>query len=84
MEISKQVLHIQRDVRIDALRGIGILLMVLGHVHFLPAVIKKLIYAFHIPLFFYLSGYLFNLEKNLVVSSRAFLQNKFFRLIANN
>ncbi len=47
---------------IDIARGIGILLVVMGHNDF--AVISpfayKVIYSFHMPLFFFLSGYFLN------------------------
>lgn len=53
----------QRDITIDILKGIGIILMVLGHAG-CPAPIKDYIYTFHMPLFFLASGYFFS-EKNL-------------------
>jgi polysaccharide biosynthesis protein PslL len=47
---------------IDIARGIGILLVVMGHNDF--AVVSpfayKVIYSFHMPLFFFLSGYFIN------------------------
>ncbi|MBQ9761954.1 MAG: acyltransferase family protein [Oscillospiraceae bacterium] len=39
-------------------KGIGILLVVLGHCITAPY-LKRMIYLFHMPLFFFLSGYLF-------------------------
>jgi len=47
---------------IDIARGIGILLVVLGHNDFgyISPFGYKLIYSFHMPLFFFLSGYFFN------------------------
>jgi fucose 4-O-acetylase-like acetyltransferase len=42
---------------IDVLKGIGILSVVVAHVYEGP--IRIAIYAFHMPLFFFLSGYLF-------------------------
>ena len=47
---------------VDFLKGVGILLMVIGHAS-APYLIKKWIYGFHMPLFFVLAGYTFNLEK---------------------
>lgn len=41
---------------IDAAKGVGIILVVIGHVWTRGAV-RDLIYAFHMPLFFLLSGY---------------------------
>ena len=47
---------------IDVCKGIGIFLVVLGHVYQdNPA--KTWIYSFHMPLFFFLSGYLFDRDK---------------------
>ena len=44
---------------IDVARGIGILLVVMGHNDFaaIAPFMHKLIYSFHMPLFFFLSGY---------------------------
>ena len=49
----------QRDPVIDSMRGIGIVLMVLGHSGF-PG--TDFIYLFHMALFFMLSGWLFSLS----------------------
>ena len=47
---------------IDIARGIGILLVVMGHNDFavVSPFVYKLIYSFHMPLFFFLSGYFIN------------------------
>jgi len=47
---------------LDTAKGIGIVLVVLGHVH-IPDPAGKYIFAFHIPLFFLVSGYLFGMMK---------------------
>ena len=46
----------------DGTRGFMILLMLVGHAD-PPKLLFKLIYGFHMPFFFLLSGYLFNAEK---------------------
>ena len=53
----------QRDPVLDSMRGIGIVLMVLGHSGF-PG--TGFIYLFHMALFFMLSGWLFSLRGELV------------------
>ena len=52
----------QREEWIDYLRGIGIVLMVTGHASIWRPLIKW-IFGFHMPLFFVLSGFLFNRQK---------------------
>ncbi|MCQ1535101.1 acyltransferase family protein [Methanosarcina sp. KYL-1] len=47
---------------IDALKGFGIILVILGHLPTFPE-LHTYIYSFHIPLFFFISGYLFSKEK---------------------
>ena len=49
---------------IDIARGIGILLVVLAHNDFgyVSAFAYKVIYSFHMPLFFFLSGYFLNVS----------------------
>ena len=44
---------------VDLFRGIGILLMIMGHVGF-GAHFDKFIYAFHVPMFFVISGFLYS------------------------
>lgn len=51
-----------RDQTIDIAKGIGIVLVVWGHT---ACPIKSEIYLFHMPLFFFLSGYLFNDKTNI-------------------
>ncbi len=45
----------------DTLKGICILLMIIGHCE-IPDTLYRLIYAFHIPAFFLISGYFFREE----------------------
>ena len=61
---------------IDMAKGYGIIMVMAGH-HHIPIAIANYIYAFHIPLFFFLSGYLFNTKKNF----KAFAAAKIKRLI---
>ncbi len=50
-----------RDNAIDIAKGIGILLVIVGHTGGLPAhsTVHHFIYSFHMPLFFILGGFLF-------------------------
>lgn len=52
----------QRDAALDAMRGIGIVLMVAGHSGFAGT---DFIYLFHMALFFMLSGYFFRPARDL-------------------
>lgn len=47
---------------IDTAKGIGIILVLLGHADFEP--FSKIIYMFHIPLFFFISGFLFHFNED--------------------
>jgi len=53
---------------LDIARGIGILLVVLGHndLGTLSPLLHKTIYSFHVPLFFFLSGYFINISISFV------------------
>lgn len=64
---------------IDIAKGIGILLVVLGHNDFgyISPFGYKLIYSFHMPLFFFLSGYFLNTSIPFV----AFLKKRFNSLL---
>jgi len=53
----------KRITWIDAAKGIGILLVFLGHT-VIPEKIFWYIFSFHMPLFFFLSGYLYRADKH--------------------
>lgn len=46
----------KRNPIFDMMKGIGILLMLIGHMGF-PTWVNQFIYSFHMPLFFFLAGY---------------------------
>lgn len=60
---------------VDAFKGIGILLVIVGHTSRIPEV-TQWIYSFHMPLFFWLSGYLFHARP-----PRQFVRRKAFTLL---
>jgi len=70
----------ERNTEIDMFRGLGILLVVLGHTTGLPGEVHRYVYSFHMPAFFFLSGYLFQLDK-VQRSPGSFINGKFHRLI---
>jgi acyltransferase len=48
---------------IDTCKGIGIILVIIGHTPIDP-IARSIIYAFHMPLFFFISGYFFSADKH--------------------
>lgn len=60
---------------IDILKGIGIYLVVLGHLN-LPLAMSKVIFSFHMPLFFFISGFVFKSKANL-----EFIKDRFNRIL---
>lgn len=59
---------------IDFIKGVGIFLVLVGHVS-TNTYINSFIYMFHMPLFFIVSGYLSNINK------KEYIKNKFIKLI---
>lgn len=57
-----------RDRTIDTLRGLAILLVILGHITHI-SVLRNYIWGFHIPLFFFISGYLFQKDRYSTLKS---------------
>ena len=53
----------KRKIWLDYAKVLGIYAVILGHYHN-PASFTGRIYAFHMPLFFFLSGYLFSFKKD--------------------
>lgn len=54
----------EREKWADILKGFGAILVVIGHLVFYESNAKVYIYSFHMPLFFFISGYLYKSEKN--------------------
>lgn len=59
---------------IDVAKGIGIIFVVFAHVNYTPEILV-LIYSFHMPLFFLISGMLFNKSKYL--DFKSFFRRRF-------
>lgn len=49
---------------LDNCKAIAIFLVVLGHFSFIDPELKTIVYAFHLPLFLFISGYLLTLNKD--------------------
>jgi fucose 4-O-acetylase-like acetyltransferase len=64
---------------IDSLKGFGIILVVLAH-NSLPVAIDTYIFSFHMPLFFFISGFLFDFGK-YTESATSFVKSKIKSLI---
>ncbi|MCD7847499.1 MAG: acyltransferase family protein [Oscillospiraceae bacterium] len=64
-----------RLVWLDVLKGIGIILVVLGHVY-KNAVFYNFVYAFHMPLFFFAAGWLYK-EKPIL----SYIKHRFYTVM---
>lgn len=60
---------------VDVAKGIGIILVILGHMPTIPILIRLWIFSFHMPLFFFVSGYLYNV-KDESISLNSLLKKK--------
>lgn len=70
----------KRKQWIDIAKGIGIILVVLGHVT-KNRILIRIIYSFHMPLFFFLSGCLINKNCGVKIFDIHYIKNKFIQLI---
>ena len=61
---------------LDVCKGIGIVLVILGHIYGLSSKVGIWIYSFHMPLFFILSGLVYNEKKNTELPFFEFLKKK--------
>ncbi|QZA78235.1 acyltransferase family protein [Deefgea tanakiae] len=69
-----------RFVFIDKMKAIGILLIMIGHAPGLSNQFKIFIYAFHVPLFFIISGFLLS-ERYMVLNIKARFSKLFKSLL---
>ncbi len=68
--------EMKRQIWIDVLKGMGIVLVVVGHVTH-NDLLAKMIFMFHMPLFFLIGGWLHNTN----TPERAYLKSKAFSLL---
>ena len=66
----------KRLTYIDTAKGIGILLVILGHTYNISTALHTFIYSFHMPLFFIISGMTYNKEKYSNYSLIPFIAKK--------
>jgi polysaccharide biosynthesis protein PslL len=82
-ELSKPIEQVARLVKrvdyVDIAKGIGIVLVVMGHNDFalISPFAHKLIYSFHMPMFFFMSGMFFKPD----IPFWSFLWNRFNRVL---
>ena len=53
----------KRDHSIDILKGIAIILVLIGHIPYTPHILRAWLYTFHVPTFFVCSGILFSVDR---------------------
>ena len=71
----------ERDKSIDILKGIGILFVIMGHIqNYIPKNLLIYIYSFHMPLFFYISGFLYK-DKYKELSIKEYCKKRSKQLI---
>jgi len=68
----------QRDITFDIMKGISILLMMIGHSAWLPEWLHRGIYSFHMPLFFIVAGY-FSYARAEGSDSFFYVASKYFK-----
>lgn len=66
--------EMNRITYIDLIKGFAIFLVVWGHIDTIQP-IKSVIYSFHMPLFFILSGFFMNFQKGARVNVKKLLRN---------
>lgn len=69
---------------IDIIKGGLILLVILGHIilgDLDSNIIRFIIYSFHMPIFFFISGYLLNIEKIKNLSNKKFILKYWHRML---
>lgn len=76
------VYFMKRNNVVDTAKGIGIIFVVIGHLnHFFDyeSIVLTMIYSFHMPLFLFLSGFVFNYHPE--VTSKEYCYRRFAQLV---
>lgn len=75
---TSSIIHNKRVGFIDIAKGIGMLTIIWGHIS-LANLSHSIVYSFHIPLFFFLSGYVFSPKR--YSSFGVFMKKRFYGLV---
>ena len=83
-EIKPETIIPQKTKRsdwIDIAKGLGVFLVFLGHLWYQSnfPILNQMIYSFHIPMFFILSGYV--IKRKQEETFKTFISKKFMRLL---
>lgn len=70
----------QRRYYFDIAKGIGIFLVVLGHLEYISESLRYFIVSFHMPLFFVISGMLMNMTQEEKKTPGSFIKGKLKRI----
>lgn len=71
---------VQRDLTFDVMKGLGILLVLLGHTWGIPEHLHQAIFSFHMPMFFIVAGY-FSKSYNQIDDKLNTIKKYFRRLV---
>lgn len=72
--MKDSIIETKRIEWLDVIKALGIILVYFGHAHVSGYIY---IYMFHMPMFFIISGFCWNEEKNRSMSFKAFAKKKF-------
>ncbi len=65
----------------DIAKGIGIILVIIGHIEYMPLALREYIVTFHMPAFFVISGMLMNLTNEKDRSAKVLIKHKLQRIM---
>lgn len=80
MENVKVIQNNTRSLCGDILKGIAIILVIVGHTYKPGGPVCHAVYMFHMPIFFFVAGYFFNFDK-YELNFISLLQNTYNRII---
>lgn len=60
----------QRILYIDYVKALAMILVIMGHVNFANHDIKAWVYSFHMPVFFFITGFVIKTGGKLLVSTQ--------------
>lgn len=64
----------QRNIELDIVKGIGMILMVMAHTYGPESLFWRIVYPFHMPLFYIIAGYFFKEKDTLTIIKESHLR----------